>query len=385
MANDYRTSMRLAMDFIGQAYIQECGHTDYHGFYHMYDSRTETWNHAYMELAWQVIYDALLPYYEYSGEARWLEQAEGMILDWGIPKLMCKDKDSQAYGGMLLNNSPETRTGIYGDLYHTFDCGDGLLAFLMVYERTENPAILEGAERISGFLRRATAPDHHVRMAFDVRTNRWDDAPQIYPASRAAWSYAYWYHLTGDEQYKHWAEEYCGWIRSQQHPNGFLSPNDPEVAEFMIYAMEGLYWTGRYCGNEEFVQGAKRSFDAMVKAEKNGPGNLYFFYHPDWSPDRRCVEADENGPEKDMRSICGQYAKLAYYFYERTGEERYRTEYVSALGFMYGIQDRISEDRNMLGGWPRATNHPWTRSVCPAYNYVGAVLLDEGLLSREKE
>ena len=371
------------MEFIGQAYIQERAHPDYHGFYHMYDSRTGKRNYAYMELAWQVVYDALLPYYEYSGETRWLEQAEGMILDWGIPVLMCKDKDSQAYGGMLLNNSPETRTGIYSDFYHTFDCGDGLLAFLMVYARVKRPLILEGAERISGFLRRATASDHHLRMAFNARVNRWDDAPQIYPTSRVAWSYAYWYHITGDEQYKRWAEEYCRWMLSQQRPNGFLSPNDPEVAEFIIYAIEGLYWTGRYCHNEEFVQRAKLSFDAMAKVEKSDPGNLYFFYHSDWSPDRRCVEADEKGLEKDMLSTCGQYAKLAYYFYELTGEKSYKKEYLDTLSFMYSIQDRSSEDKNMLGGWPRATNHPWMRSVCPAYNYIGAVLLDEELLSSE--
>ncbi|MFH1006175.1 MAG: hypothetical protein V1800_01570 [Candidatus Latescibacterota bacterium] len=383
MVNDYRASVRLAMEFIGQAYIQDQGHPDYHGFYHMYDSRTGKWNYAYMELAWQVIYDALLPYHQYTGETRWLAQAERMILDWGIPKLMCADRASQAYGGMLLNNSPETQTELYGDCYHTFDCGDGLLAFLMVYERTGDPAVLGGAKRISGFLRRATSPDHHVRMVFDARKNEWDDAPQIYPASRAAWAYAYWYRLTGEGKYREWADEYGRWILSQQRPNGFLSPKDPEVAEFMIYAIEGLYWAGIFCGNEAFVQGAKRSFDGLLAARKSGPGNLYFYYHADGSPDPCCVEADARSAEKDMLSTCGQVAKLAHYFHQRTGEARYRRAYLEALDFMYGMQDRTSRDPNMLGGWPRATNHAWTRSVCPAYNYVGAVLLDERLLDCE--
>lgn len=372
---DWRQSLDLAIQFLGRGYITEPTHRDYHGYYHMYDGQMGVWNRAYMELAWQVIYDAFLPYYEFTGEAKWLEISERMILDWGIPVVMCSDPDCPAYGGMRINNSPET-AGPYGKQYHTFDTGDGLLAFLMVHERTKHPEIARGVRLVSEFLRRATMPDGQLRQCYDLDTDSWSDTVEIFCNSRGAWAYAYWYHLTGDERYRTWACDSATWMLRFQHPNGYVSPKPMEIAEFMIYAIEGLYWAGTYCDIPEFTERAKASFDALVAAEKVAPGNCYYFYNADWSVPEAYHRAAERDHEKDMLSTCGQYAKLAHCFHRLTGDEGYLNEYRDTLEFMYDIQDRRSTDPNMLGGWPRATNHPWRREVCPAYNYVGALLLE---------
>jgi hypothetical protein len=161
-----------------------------------------------------------------------------------------------------------------------------------------------------------------------------------------------------------------------------LSPHEQEVAEFIIYAVEGLYWTGTYCDDACLVERAKVTFDALVRTDKVWPGNTYFQYHTDWRPVEAHVRAGPADIERDMLSSCGQYARLAHHFWKRTGGDLYRREFLATLEAMYDAQDQTSDSPKLLGGWPRATNHPWGRSVCPAYNYVGAVLLDRDLLAR---
>ena len=375
---NWKESLALAMDFIGRAYITDRKHPDYHGLFHMYDPRAGGWNYAYMELAWQAAYAALLPYYDYSGQQRWLRQAIDMIVDWGIPVVMCHDPKSPAYGGMRLNSLPTSHkdTGLYANRYHTFDTGDGLLAFLMVHQRTGDARIADGIKLVSSFLRRATTDKGQMRTCFDVKQGRWSDDLTIYANSRGAWPYAYWYSLTGREEYKKWAVDYCRWTLQHQRANGYLSHQELEVAEFMMYAVEGLYWTGKYCNVPRLIERAKVTFDALVRAEKVWPGNCFLRYRADWRPHDADKRAGPDDGERDLLSACGQYARLAHYFWKSTGEDRYRREYDDTLKAMYDAQDRTSDDPHLRGGWPRASNHPWQREVCPAYNYVGALLLD---------
>ncbi len=368
----YLTSMRLAMNFIRRAWITDTENPKFFGFNHAYLTSEKRWNGAYTELGLQVIFNALIPYYKFSGELEWLRLAESILLEWIIPKMQNTDSESPLYGSLL---EPyiyyQEKPSEWCD-YDTFNVANGILAFLTVYSVTYNETILERTYLLSSFLDRMTNPDHSIKMGFKVREGKLDDRTPISSAGYAAWAYSYWYNLTGEEEYRERAENYCDWILSIQKSNGWLSMRDIEVAESMIYGLEGLYWTGEYCHRMDFIKRAKISLDAFIMAEKNGPGNLYLLYRSDWAP--------HPSKQIDLLSTCGRYAKLCYKFYNLTGDEKYKDEYLKALTFLYEMQDKSSSDPNVLGSIPRATNLPYFRSVCPCYTYVGAILIGIELL-----
>ena len=273
VTSDYKKSIELAMDFIKNAWITNVQDPKYYGYNHAYLLDKGRWNGAYTELGMQVIYDALIPYYEYRKDPTWLNLAERIILEWAIPRLQDSDLHSITYGALLEPYIYYQGSSEWCD-YDTFNAANGILAFLMVYKHTENKAILDSVHLTSGFLRRMTNMDHSLKMGYTARTDKMDFRTPVYSPGYAAWAYSYWHHLSGEETYKKLAIEYCDWIIAQQRSNGWLSPNETEVAEFMIYATEGLYWAGKHCNEDRLIDKAKITLDALIAAKKNGPGNL---------------------------------------------------------------------------------------------------------------
>ncbi len=391
----YRESLDLGMKFLAGAVIDDPNDPDDRSIRHMYHVTLGGWNRPYMELAGQAVREAFLPYSDFTGDPAWENLARTVIVDGVLAHAACKDPDSPAWGLLCncadppcdyrspltneqmvmyrldrkkyLADHPECRRN--GRLWVTFDSAEILMAAILIHAHRPEPVLEEFIARSWNCYLKIIDPAGNISQGYDDLDHRWAPADPI-SVSRVLWACGLMKQAGLDLPREDLPDLLAENLIRAQQPNGIIhTPNENEiVTEFVVYCIEGLFWAGKLLARPEWIQAARKSFDALLQAPHVMAGGPYFCYDANWKP----LPPDPTREINHM-SVVGQVARLAFEFHQYTGQRYYLDTYRYGIDLLFCFQDRFS-DIPARGGIPRSPSMPQWREICPVYTYASALI-----------
>lgn len=216
-----------------------------------------------------------------------------------------------------------------------FDTGQDLFGLVRAFEQTGDECYLASAERAGSWL---------VEVADD--SGRWTrnthlGVPHVYN-SRAAWALLRLHDVSPKAEREAVARANLDWAVSQESGGWFeqcaFEPGVPPFTHTIAYAIRGLLESSRLIEGAAYEEVAIRSADAVLGHVRDDG----------FIPGRIDVGGRARGRFCCLTGNC-QLSIIWGQLYESTGDSRYRTAALRALGYVLARQNLTSADRNVRG------------------------------------
>jgi hypothetical protein len=227
-----------------------------------------------------------------------------------------------------------------------FDTGMVLLGWAAILRKTKSERIRAAAERAARWLVEIQEPNGHW-----IRGNAHGYAnpkSTLYNV-KSAWGLAEIGMALDEPKFIGPASRNAEYTLTKQLPNGWFEGcclTDPvhPLLHTLAYAMQGLMGIGRICGRQDFIDGATRTADALMRLMDVGgfiPGRL---------------ARDFSGPSWCCLTGTAQTSIVWSELEARTGDKRYGEAAERANRYLMARHDISSPDPRIRGGmagsWP---------------------------------
>jgi len=291
----------------------------------------------------------LAKFYLRTGDERILRSINLCVNEWMRSRLQYRGQSffPQFYPRFDNNAHRALKHNSYTPVFFMFDNGEAVRGIVYTYDASKDPAQIQLASEIADWLTGVMQnPDGSFKTNYDLFYGKFNTYPDVKPVyhARVAWSLLELWRRTGIEQARDDAIRALDYVGTQQHENGWFETIGG-VSEYLMYAAEGLYYSGRILGNALYTERATKTIKAFMVAPHMNKGHLHGSYDEKWQP------TSTNG---SFNSVDGQLAVMCYNLYSDNGDVDFLEEGDSCLEWLIRQQDRISNDGGMHGGIPNA-------------------------------
>jgi hypothetical protein len=226
---------------------------------------------------------------------------------------------------------------------YVFDTGQVLFGWLAALRETGDERYREALVRSADWLVAQQEPrGYWTRYQYGGHVKVWD--------VRVAWPLLLVGQALDQPAYTAAGHRCLDWALTHQEDDGWfrhssLEPGRPSVTHTIAYTVEGFLGSGLLCGDEGYVQAARRAADALL-ARQHSDGRLSAYWSPGWQPlgGFSCLTGN------------AQMALCWLRLHQHTGDERYMEAGQRALAFVASTQcldGRWSPIRGgIAGSWP---------------------------------
>ena len=257
----------------------------------------------------------------------------------------------------------------YGPEGIVFDTGQVLFGLLRGYESTEDPGLLDAAERAADWLTTIAGQDGRWSRNEHLST------PHVYN-TRTAWALLRMNEVSFDARRESIARRNLDWALDAQQASGFFDhcafrAGAAPFTHTIAYATRGLLESGLLLGERRYVEAAERCARATLQRLR---------------PDGRLPSTISIAGEPVAASCCltgnCQFAIVWALLHRTTGDAAYRSGVERALDFVMSTQDLDTPDADVRGGIKGS--HPvWGRYAWLSYpNWATKFFIDAMWLRR---
>ena len=371
------TAKGLAVEWILKDQITDPSNPDYGAYWGAYYPSQGKYQEPYMETA-SFTLPTMVRCYLQTKDDRLLKSVNLCVNGWMKKALQYKDHghpqlDKNAYGALKHNS--------YTPRFFTFDNGEAVRGVVFVYRLTKDWSQLQLAGEIAEWLIDVMQnPDGSFRTNYDLHPGKFDTYSDVKPVyhGRTAWSLLELWRETGNRKYKDAAVKALTYVKSQQRDNGWFETVGG-LTEYMMYAAEGLYYSGKIMNNTSYVEAAMRTIRGFARAPHKDRGDLYEFYDENWKPFKT---------EWAFNSEDGQQAVMCYNLYLDKEDKEFLDEGDACLLWLYQQQDRQSGNPGTYGGIPNSVGVTDWHTRYPIWSvkyFIDAIDLKLKIISQEDE
>ncbi len=245
-----------------------------------------------------------------------------------------------------------------------FNTGQILFGLTRAYEELGDERFREAARRAGEWL-----------VSVQHENGYWDqydynDVVHSY-SSRVAWAMLEAHEITGVDAFRTAARKNLSWVADQQRENGWFAhagfePSDDPFLHTIAYTIRGLLEGGLLLSDEEFVDRARASADALLDLQTRD-GILTGQYDEHFEgPDYYCLTGN------------AQMAIVWYRLFDETGERKYRRAGDETVLFLKRKQ-RMEGPPEIRGGI-RGSDPIWQRYMFLRYPNWAAKFFADALM-----
>jgi rhamnogalacturonyl hydrolase YesR len=255
---------------------------------------------------------------------------------------------------------------------YVFDTGQVLFGWLAALQETGHERYRDALVRSADWLVTHQEPGGYwLQYQYGGHVKVWD--------VRVAWPLLVVGRALDQPTYRAAGRRCLDWALTHQENDGWfrhnsLKPGRPAVTHTIAYTVEGFLESGLLCGDERYVQAARRAANALL-TRQHPDGRLSAYWSPGWLPLGRSSCLTGNA----QMALC--WLRLHWY----TGDERYMEAGQRALAFVASTQCLDSQwppvRGAIAGSWP--VWGPYLRWCYP--NWATKFFLDALLLYQALE